>query len=194
MHENSYSREKIACERLIKKKENTADYNSAVFSMLANHSVNFVIVAQAFHWFDGQAFKSECSRILKTGGHTILLWNIRDTKNLMIKELGDVCRKCCPSFSGFSNGMSFSGDSIPENIQEFFAPKETSVKQFSNCLTLDKNTFIGRQLSASYAPLPDQKNYHEFVDGLSKIFDVYQSGNGTIIMPYHTVCFMTVSA
>ncbi len=37
-----------------------------------------VIVAQAFHWFDGPAAMGELNRILRPGGRLICLWNVRD--------------------------------------------------------------------------------------------------------------------
>lgn len=46
---------------------------------LPNNSVDFVTAAQAFHWFDLPQFKQECQRILKPGGHLVVLWNDRET-------------------------------------------------------------------------------------------------------------------
>ena len=42
---------------------------------LKENSVDLVTVAQAFHWFDKEAFKIECQRILKQK-HTLLLFGI----------------------------------------------------------------------------------------------------------------------
>jgi SAM-dependent methyltransferase len=44
---------------------------------LAENSVDLIISAQAFHWFDSQKFKKECARILKPLGHVAILWNDR---------------------------------------------------------------------------------------------------------------------
>lgn len=156
---------------------------------LKSHSVDFIIVAQAFHWFDREKFKKECARILKPNGQTMLVWNSRDTKNKMIQNLEVVCQNYCPTFKGFSGGMNFSEESIPEDIKEFFAPKEAKVKQFSNDLIQGKDEFIGRQLSSSYAPLKGQENYNGFIKELSNIFETNQIEN-KIIMPQYTSCYM----
>ncbi len=43
-------------------------------------SVDVVIAAQAFHWFDPGHFRAESLRILKPGGWAALIWNDRDIR------------------------------------------------------------------------------------------------------------------
>ena len=50
---------------------------------LAVNSVNYVVCAQAFHWFDKDACKKEFHRILKPSGKVVLVWNSR-----IVKESG----------------------------------------------------------------------------------------------------------
>jgi len=45
---------------------------------LKNDSVDHITVAQAFHWFDMDAFKKECRRILRKDGKVIIVYNTRD--------------------------------------------------------------------------------------------------------------------
>ncbi len=41
-------------------------------------SVDTVVAAQAFHWFDHDAALVEIQRILQPGGHLVCVWNVRD--------------------------------------------------------------------------------------------------------------------
>jgi len=44
---------------------------------LADGSVDAVLVAQAFHWFDAGLAMAELSRVLRVGGRLALVWNAR---------------------------------------------------------------------------------------------------------------------
>ena len=44
---------------------------------LPNNSVDYITAAQAFHWFDAEAFREECRRILKPGGKVVIAYNSR---------------------------------------------------------------------------------------------------------------------
>ncbi len=50
---------------------------SAEQTGLADHSIDLITVAQAFHWMDPAPTKKEFNRILKPGGRIALIWNLR---------------------------------------------------------------------------------------------------------------------
>src|SRR3954468_20199343 len=50
---------------------------TAEATTLTEHSVDFVVAAQAFHWFNPKPTRAEFTRILKPGGWVVLMWNER---------------------------------------------------------------------------------------------------------------------
>ena len=146
---------------------------------IADNSIDYITVAQAFHWFDREKFKKECQRILKHEGKVILVWNTRDNESELVMENYEVNRKYCPNFKGFSDGMY--GKTNEDDFSNFFNGKyETKV--FINNLIFDMDGFIGRNLSASYALKSNDAQYNNYVNELKKIYEKY-SNNGQLIMP-----------
>ena len=54
---------------------------------LDSGSVDAVICAQAFHWFDGTGAACEIHRVLKPGGTLGLIWNVRDESVEWVAQL-----------------------------------------------------------------------------------------------------------
>ncbi|MCL2056968.1 MAG: class I SAM-dependent methyltransferase [Oscillospiraceae bacterium] len=159
----------------------TSVNGTAENTTLDGHSVDFVTVATAFHWFDRQTFKAECKRILKDGGKVIIVYNSRDEESSLVKKFYEVNREFCPKFKGFTG----SGTLLrPENLGHYntFFSGEYIVKIIDNNLTYDEQGFIGRSLSSSYAPKENDENYSAYVKALRLFFQEY-SENGTLIMP-----------
>ncbi len=146
---------------------------------LADSSVDFITVAQAFHWFDRANFKAECGRILKPKGKIILVWNSRVFSAEAVQDGDAINRKYCPNFKGFSGGMR--GEEREGEFNDFFTGKYET-KDFQNDQTFDLNGFIGRNLSASYALKANDKNYAAYIDELTKSFNKY-AVDGKMIMP-----------
>ncbi|BBZ62140.1 class I SAM-dependent methyltransferase [Mycolicibacterium monacense] len=57
---------------------------------LADDSVDAVLVAQAWHWFDPERAVKEVSRVLRPGGRLGLVWNTRDERLGWVKDLGNI--------------------------------------------------------------------------------------------------------
>ena len=57
---------------------------------LPDDSVDSVLVAQAWHWFDPERAISEVARVLRPGGRLGLVWNTRDERLGWVKDLGRI--------------------------------------------------------------------------------------------------------
>jgi SAM-dependent methyltransferase len=57
---------------------------------LPDDSVDAVLVAQAWHWFDTERAVKEVARVLRPGGRLGLVWNARDERLGWVKDLGRI--------------------------------------------------------------------------------------------------------
>ena len=57
---------------------------------LEDNSVDAVLVAQAWHWFDPERAIPEVVRVLRPGGWLGLVWNTRDERLGWVRELGRI--------------------------------------------------------------------------------------------------------
>jgi len=57
---------------------------------LPDDSVDSVLVAQAWHWFDPARAVKEVARVLRPGGRLGLVWNTRDERLGWVKDLGRI--------------------------------------------------------------------------------------------------------
>lgn len=153
-------------------------------TLLEAGSVELVVAAQAFHWFDHERFRVECGRVLRPSGMVGLVWNSRVEEDPFMEENRAICRKYCPNFDGFSGGMARRGNAI-----EAFFRQGCERRTFDNPLELDREGFIGRNLSASYAPKCADATYGPFVDALSELFDRYAKG-GKAVFPNVTRSYL----
>lgn len=151
---------------------------------LAEGSVDIVTAAQAFHWFDADKFKIECRRILKPQGRVVLFWNAPDKDAPVNQRREEVLRRFCPDFRGFLGGISEND----ERIEKFFDGRFER-KDFENPLFYDREKFILRCLSSSYALKEGAENYSEFLRDLSSLFDEFARG-GVLTLPNKTSLYM----
>jgi SAM-dependent methyltransferase len=117
---------------------------------LADATTDAVVVAQAFHWFDGEKSLAEIHRVLKPGRGLGLLWNVRDDSLAWIHKLtriiepyeGDVPRyKSLAWVSAFRSTRLFS---------------PLAEAEFSHIQELSPEAIEDRVLSISFiAALPD---------------------------------------
>jgi ubiquinone/menaquinone biosynthesis C-methylase UbiE len=57
---------------------------------LDDASVDAVVAAQAFHWFDGDRALAEIHRVLREGGRLGLIWNVRDEGRAWSRRLTQI--------------------------------------------------------------------------------------------------------
>lgn len=150
---------------------------------LLGHSIDFITAAQSFHWFHVEKFRWESLRILKPKGKAVLVWNRRDDACAVNQKTAEVFRKYCPDFHGFGGGLKKD----ETGIEQYFGGKFHS-REFRNDLFYDRDAFIGRNLSGSYAIGQNDGAYKYFLAELNAIFEKFSS-EGRLSVPHTTAVY-----
>ena len=157
---------------------------SAEETTLAAASVDFVIAAQAFHWFDRERAKREFTRILRPGGWIVLLWNDRDeTSTPFAREYEQLIVTYGKDYLQVKHRNISESD-----IAEFFRPARMMVRRFSNFQDFDLDGLLGRLRSSSYVPAAGERNHEEIMRAAGDLFARYQV-EGQVRMEYETVMY-----
>lgn len=152
---------------------------------LPDKSVNFIIAAQAFHWFDPEKTRPEFRRILRDNGFVALIWNERqlDTTPFLC-GYEEILKKFGTDYEKVRH------DHLDEKIFEDFFQTEFSQKTFLNVQTVDFEGLKGRVLSSSYMPSEGDKLFEPMIAELRALFEKYAE-NGKIDILYNTNIYYT---
>lgn len=147
---------------------------------LADDSVDMVVAAQAFHWFNADTTRTEFHRILKPGGHVVLIWNERqlDTTPFLIEYEAFLVKYA------YDYGSVRHENIHKEELSAFFQ-KEYGSATFKNQQIFDFDGIKGRMLSASYMPNESDAIFEDMTKELQAIFAKYAE-NGRIKVFYDT--------
>ena len=157
---------------------------SAENTLLPDGSVDHIVCAQAFHWFDREKAKAEFKRILKPGGKVALIWNSRLTHGTPFLEAYD---KLLHTY-GIDYAKVAHKNISEEALAAFFQPAVMRVARFPSGQLLDFEALAGRMLSSSYTPQPDHPNYKPMMAELRNIFDRCND-KGLVSFDYETEVF-----
>ncbi|MFZ0323293.1 MAG: class I SAM-dependent methyltransferase [Actinomycetes bacterium] len=146
---------------------------------LEDESVDALFVAQAFHWFDLTVALPEMARVVRPGGHLVVLWNVRDDDVDWVEALSAIV--------GRSDARSGSRDlGVPE-IEPWFGRVERAT--FRNHQTLDADALVGLVDTYSHVALhPDRNRTLSQVRDLS-IDHPGLAGRTTFDLPYETIVY-----
>jgi SAM-dependent methyltransferase len=119
---------------------------------LPSQSVDAVVAAQAFHWFDAKRAVAEIARILKPGGAVGLIWNVRDDSLAWVRKLTAIIDPYEGSAPRYRTLEWMAGFQSPGLL----APLQTRVFQHRQQLT--PNALLDRVASISFiAALPENE-------------------------------------
>jgi SAM-dependent methyltransferase len=136
---------------------------------LTEKSVDFIVAAQAFHWFDKAKTLPEFRRILRDRGFICLIWNERQLdSNEFLREYERFVLRFGADYREVRH-EKITNQSIAEFFQTDFG-----LKRFNNTQTLDFEGLKGRVLSSSYMPNSDDASFLEMEKELKSLFTKHQ--------------------
>jgi SAM-dependent methyltransferase len=143
---------------------------------LPDNSVDAVLVAQAWHWFDPARAIPEVVRVLRPGGRLGLVWNTRDERLGWVRELGRI--------------IGSDGDPVSDRVvlPEPFTGLERHRVEWTNYLT--PRALIDLVASRSYcitSPADVRTKTLDRVRELLATHPALANSNG-LALPYITVC------
>jgi len=160
----------------------TSVAGSAEATGLPDDSVDFVTVAQAFHWVDRDRAKMEFARILRPGGQVAIFWNFRRTGGT-------------PFLDGYEAMLDRFGTDYarvkdryryrePAVLAAFFGGPYAS-RYFEHSRLLEREEMRGLLQSASYVPAAGADNFEPMMKEFDRVFEETQR-DGRIKLIYDT--------
>lgn len=142
---------------------------TAEHTTLPAQSVDLITAAQAFHWFDRQAFRAEAQRIARDGAWYALIWNERKVSTDFEVAYEDLLIRYGTDYTTVDHRNIREDD-----LRSFFAPSALITRTFYSEQLFDYEGVQGRLLSSSYAPNEGHIHYTPMLAYLREIFDRHQ--------------------
>jgi SAM-dependent methyltransferase len=144
---------------------------------LPDSSVDVVVSAQAFHWFDHDDALPDIARVLRPGGRIALVWNSRDDGDPWMAQLSAI----------IGNETIEESDVVPVlDSSGLFGPVETAMFAFEQ--VLERDGLLDLVLSRSYLaklPAPERE---PVLDAVGALYDE-TAVDGGVRLAYVTECF-----
>jgi SAM-dependent methyltransferase len=154
---------------------------------LADASVDAVIVAQAFHWFDPVAATAEVARVLAPGGTAALIWNRRDERVAWVSELSRILDAEAGDAPRYKNGHWRRGfDGNPA-----FEPLE--LRTWPHSGKPGRDVILERVSSVSFVAALGEDARSRLLADVAHLLDTHPGtrGRDDVALPYVTELFTT---
>ncbi len=145
-----------------------------------DRSVDVVVVAQAFHWFDHEVALPEIARILKPGGHVALVWNSRDERIPWVRKMGDLLGR---------QDLDTSSAQHLVHSDLFGFMEETSFKHWQE---VNRESILDLARSRSSYLVMDEAEQQEHLAEVRAFYADYGRGMDGMQIPYVTRCYRAV--
>ncbi|HEY2582133.1 MAG TPA: class I SAM-dependent methyltransferase, partial [Mucilaginibacter sp.] len=158
---------------------------NAEATTLKEKSIDLIVCAQAFHWFNNEKTRAEFKRILADEGKAALIWNNRlsDADEFSIAYENILKNKT-------SEYTEVNHRNINENdLKALFRNGEYKTAYYPNVQVFDEDGLMGRAFSSSYVPPEGTEEGENFRQLLKDIFEKY-SKDGKVNFHYQTEIYL----
>jgi SAM-dependent methyltransferase len=174
-----------AVEQLSAYKTFTPIDGTAEATTLPAKSIDLIVCAQAFHWFNDAKTQVEFNRILKDGGKAALIWNNR------LADVDDFSKAYEQLLK--QDGIDYNKVNH-RNVRDidfkgFFKDGFYTLTKYSNKQVFDEAGLIGRAYSSSYVPKEGTPAGEKFLVLLKDIFNKYNV-DGKVSFVYQTEIYL----
>ena len=150
------------------------------------HSVDLIIIGQAWHWFDIDSAIAEFQRILRPDGWVAVMWNNRlgDATEFTraYAELTQHCATVQPPSCAAPRGFG-------DDLDRLFGNATPQEARFPHTQSFDLKGLLGRARSSGFIPQPGAPNHDEFTALMTDLFDRYQC-DGAVEFHYITQLYI----
>ena len=143
---------------------------------IRSRSVDVVISAQAFHWFDPTLALPEIARVLRPGGRLALVWNLRDERIPWVRRLGELV------------GNQEHGDPGAV-VAESHLFEVLEAQNFRHWQPLGRDDLRDLVASRSNIAVLDDDARADVLARVDALYDEYGRGPDGMLLPYLTHCF-----
>jgi ubiquinone/menaquinone biosynthesis C-methylase UbiE len=144
---------------------------------LPDASVDVVVAAQAYHWFDLDRALPEVARVLRPAGRLGVVWNVRNEKIPWVRRLG--------ALIGTQEQLYDPAQALI--LSELFGFVE--YREFTYWQTVDRQSIQDLVLSRSnVAVLPEDERTAKLAEVLA-LYDEFGRGMDGMQLPYVTRCY-----
>ncbi len=142
-----------------------------------DRSIDVVVCAQSFHWFDHERALPEIARVLRPGGHLALVWNQRDESIPWVRRLGALIDR-----EGHDEDLV-----APVRASSLFA--EVEEQNFRCWQDLRKEGLLDLVRSRSAVAILDEDARTERLARVAEMYDDLGRGPAGLQLPYVTLCY-----
>ncbi|MGZ8744433.1 MAG: class I SAM-dependent methyltransferase [Nocardioides sp.] len=146
-----------------------------------DRSVDVVVAAQCFHWFDLDRAFPEIARVLKPGGHLALTWNVRNERIPWVRRLGKL-------IGSQEQQVEESAEQLV--LSELFGFVEDAT--FTHWQQIDRDSIRDLVLSRSNVATLDEEGREAKLAEVLAFYDDFGRGMDGMQLPYNTQCYKAV--